>query len=122
MPVAKRNVIAGGIGEGDGGETVPGLRGERGRRRRRVGARQGRGEVRYPWTTKRAEGKTPQPSISSVPRLDRRVRRGGRALPAPPPGLTFADAYVSRSRGRPVKVGFITLGCDKNSVDSERYL
>ena len=36
-------------------------------------------------------------------------------------GLACRDAFPARSRA-PVKIGFITLGCDKNTVDSERYL
>src|SRR5437762_14360152 len=36
----------------------------------------------------------------------------------------IVDAIVhdSRRHSEPVKVGVITLGCDKNTVDSERYL
>ena len=36
-------------------------------------------------------------------------------------GLPFRDACVACGP-LPVKIGFITLGCDKNTVDSERYL
>src|SRR5476649_2415272 len=45
-------------------------------------------------------------------------RRGERA-----PGVGSLDALAQQPCPRsPVKVGFITLGCDKNTVDSERYL
>ena len=36
-------------------------------------------------------------------------------------GLAFVDAFAACIPA-PVKIGFITLGCDKNTVDSERYL
>jgi ribosomal protein S12 methylthiotransferase len=38
--------------------------------------------------------------------------------------ISFTDALLQLHLSRPavVKVGFITLGCDKNTVDSERYL
>jgi ribosomal protein S12 methylthiotransferase len=51
--------------------------------------------------------------------IDHGARRKGSRRAKSQWRLTLEDALDSP---HPVKIGFITLGCDKNTVDSERYL
>src|SRR5215207_978879 len=124
MPVANRNVISVGV-------TTVGDRAERSRgagptpvpRESAAGGSAGGVVQRCDTRGRRSSrGVKYLPRFPLVPRIRAEVLRPHRPLPAPPPPLTFADAYASLPLGRRVKVGFITLGCDKNTVDSERYL